>query len=935
MLKMIQNSTSTSSAPKRLILGTLLALLAATGIQAPARAITVPTFGAFPAINATWGVGAVAVTPPTSNSGGSWSLTSSNPSVASVVAGTTTLAILNIGTSTITASQASFADFGPKNITTVLTVGAATPVTGSFPAINTALDQKTVSLTEPTSQSSGAWTYISSNPSVASVLGSTLTLNSMGTVTVTATQAANYNWAAVIKTALVTITGGAPVVSPFPDMQVVLGSVLSMALNPPTSTSSGAWTFTSSNPAVATVVGNVLTPLSVGTSTISAIQAASANYASVTKTMTVTVVGGPPTVGAFPDVTVALKPLATNSFTLPPPTSNSSGTWTYISANLQVATIAGNVVTVVGAGTSVISATQAASGKYGASSPVSMNLTVTGAAPTVGKWPDIARNLSDGKFTLTPPTSTSAGAWSYKSENPNIATVSGNEVTPVGVGKAIITATQASDIFWASATAQLSLSLNGIVPVVGSFAPISIGLGDAPFNISFPTSTSSGEWVLTSSNPAIASVTGTHVAAVGLGVTTISAIQSAQGNYSASAPVTFTVTVLPVPEVSALQDKNVSLSEKTVLLTDPTSTSSGTWSYTSSDSGLATVDGKTVHLLSVGTVTIKAIQAGTKDFAPVTKTFTIKIGSKSPVVGSLPSISLVVGEAPRKIATPTSDSSGEWVFTSANPSIVSIANGSLISSASGTAIITGIQSAQGEFSVSAPITFTVTVLGKPTIGSITNRTSNLSEKSITLSNPASNSPGLWSFTSSNPKIVAVSGNVLTPKAVGVVTITAIQSATATFSSATTTFTVTVSPGTANIVWNPIIVKMTGAGSVIVPPLSPSKGVWGYTISDLSVAVIAGGKIQGLKAGKTTITATQVASGTYGALRVTTTLTVVPSVSITASGRTITVSVSGGIGKVLINDKPAVVGKNVVTAGAKIVRVFVNGLPVLTRSLNIK
>ena len=935
MLKMTRNSKTLNSSAKRIILGTLLALLAASGIQAPARAITVPTIGAFPAINATWGVGAVAVTLPNSNSAGTWSLASSNPTVASVVAGTNTLAILNIGTSTITASQAAFGDFGPKNITTILTVNPATPVTGTFPAINTALDQKTVSLTEPTSQSSGAWTYTSSNAAVASVSGSTLTLNSIGTVTVTATQAANYNWAAVIKAAVVTITGGAPVVSPFPDMQVVLGSVLSMALNPPTSTSSGAWTFTSSNPTVATVVGNVLTPLSVGTSTISATQAASANYASITKTMTVTVVGGPPTVGPFPDVTVALKPLASNTFTLPPPTSNSAGAWTYTSANLQVATVSGNVVTVVGAGTSVISATQAASGKYGASSPVTMTLTVTGAAPTIGKWADITRNLSDGKFTLTPPTSTSAGTWTYASENPNIATVSGNEVTPVGVGKAIITATQASDIFWAPATAQLSLSLNGIIPVVGTFAPMSIGLGDAPFNISFPTSTSTGEWVFTSSNPAIATVSGTHVTAVGLGVTTISAIQSAQGNYSASAPVTFSVTVLAVPEISGLTEKVVSLGEKTIVLVDPTSTSTGAWTYSSSDKSIATLDGKTVHLLSVGTATITATQAGTKDYAPVSKTFTIKIGSKSPVVGSLPSITLVVGEAPRKIATPTSDSLGEWVFTSGNESVVSVSNGSLIASASGTAIITGVQTAKGEFSASAPITFTVTVLGKPTIGTIANRTSNLTEKSITLSNPTSNSPGLWSFVSSNPKIVSVSANVLAPKAIGVVTITATQSATATFSSASTTFTVTVSPAAVTISWNPIVVKMTGSGFVIVPPASPSKGVWGYTISDLSIAVIAGGKIQGLKAGKTTITATQVASGSYGALRVTTTLTVVPSVSITVSGRTITVSVSGGIGKVLINDKVAKVGKNVVTAGAKIVRVFVNGTPVLTKSLNIK
>ena len=73
-------------------------------------------------------------------------------------------------------------------------------------------------------------------------------------------------------------------------------------------------------------------------------------------------------------------------FTITAPTSNSSGAFTYISANPSVATISGNTVTITGAGTSLITANQAAAGDYGAGT-IATTLTVnppplTIAAPT-------------------------------------------------------------------------------------------------------------------------------------------------------------------------------------------------------------------------------------------------------------------------------------------------------------------------------------------------------------------------------------------------------------------------------------------------------------------------------------------------------------------------------------------------------------------------
>jgi hypothetical protein len=88
--------------------------------------------------------------------------------------------------------------------------------------------------------------------------------------------------------------------------------------------------------------------------------------------------GGGPTLGNFPAIT---KTVGDEPFTLTAPSSDGPGAFSYTSSNAAVATIAGNVVTIVGAGTSTITANQAASGSYNASS-TSATLTVNPRACT-------------------------------------------------------------------------------------------------------------------------------------------------------------------------------------------------------------------------------------------------------------------------------------------------------------------------------------------------------------------------------------------------------------------------------------------------------------------------------------------------------------------------------------------------------------------------
>lgn len=65
--------------------------------------------------------------------------------------------------------------------------------------------------------------------------------------------------------------------------------------------------------------------------------------------------------------------------------------------------------------------------------------------PTITGFAVPAKLMGDVPFTLTAPTSNSAGAFTYTSSNTSVATISGSTVTIVGVGTSTITATQAAN----------------------------------------------------------------------------------------------------------------------------------------------------------------------------------------------------------------------------------------------------------------------------------------------------------------------------------------------------------------------------------------------------------------------------------------------------------------------------------------------------------
>ena len=247
------------------------------------------------------------------------------------------------------------------------------------------MDQKTITVTPPTSNSPGSWTISLDNPALASINGLTLTLKSVGAGQLTFTQAASGSYNSASRTTVFRVNPGHPTIGTFGPLTAPL-TAGSYQITPPTSNSTGPWFYTLSNNvvdgrAIATLSGSVITLIDAGSVTVNAAQAATANYLLGSTSTTLTITALKPTIGAFPDLSISRDSVGV--FSLKVPSSTSNGVWTFSSSSPAVATVTGTTVTPVGVGTTVISGYQAPNGGYG-SATVKMNLSITSTAPTVG-----------------------------------------------------------------------------------------------------------------------------------------------------------------------------------------------------------------------------------------------------------------------------------------------------------------------------------------------------------------------------------------------------------------------------------------------------------------------------------------------------------------------------------------------------------------------
>ena len=470
------------------------------------------TFGALAAKNygdAAFTLGA------TASSGAAVSYASSNTAVATVSGSTVT--IVGVGATTITASQAGNGNYNAaSDVLQTLTVSKAT-ATVSLGTLSATYDgaAKAASATTTPSGLTVNVTYNSSgtaptNAGSYAVVGTIADANYQGTASGTL----------VVAKAAQTITFGALAGKTYGDATFSLGATASSSLGV---------SYVSSNTAVATVSGSTVTIVGAGSTTITASQAGDTNYnaaSSVPQTLTVAKAAAPVSLGSL-SATYDGAAKAASATTTP---SGLTVNFTYDSS----ANVPSN------AGSYAVLGTISNANYQGSASGT---LVIGKASQTITFGALAAKNYGDATFTLGA-TASSSVAVSYASSNTAVATVSGSTVTIVGVGATTITASQAGNGNYNAASdvlQTLTVNKGNQTITFGALAPKAVGTGSFVLGA---TASSSLAVSYTSSNPAVATVSGSTVTILSIGASTITASQAGNSNYNAAPNVDQSVSVI-------------------------------------------------------------------------------------------------------------------------------------------------------------------------------------------------------------------------------------------------------------------------------------------------------------------------------------------------------------------------------------------------------
>ncbi len=154
-----------------------------------------------------------------------------------------------------------------------------------------------------------------------------------------------------------------------------------------------------------------------------------------------------------------------------------------------------------------------------------------------------------GTFALSASGGASGNPVVFASLTPTVCQVQGSTVTMLTAGQCSLTADQAGNAtYQAAAQVRLEVAIALATPELGWIQDISKVYGEDAFELPDPQSSSPGTFSFSSSDPAVATVSGRTVTLVGEGVTVLTASQAATANYTAaSIQVRLLVSARPDP----------------------------------------------------------------------------------------------------------------------------------------------------------------------------------------------------------------------------------------------------------------------------------------------------------------------------------------------------------------------------------------------------
>jgi len=363
----------------------------------------------------------------------------------------------------------------------------------------------------------------------ATISGNTVTVTGAGAVTIRASQPGdnNYHPATSVDRSF-TVSKGVPVISWNNPADIVYGTALSSAqLN---ASASVAGTLSYNPPA-----GAVLNAGNGQVLQVTLTPSDSTNYNTATASVQINVLKANQTISfaAIGNKTVLETPVtltATASSGLPVSFSLVSGP----------ATVSGNQLSLTGAGTVVVQATQSGNDNYNVAPSVTQSFAVIKLDQAITFGPLTDKTYGDAPFTIS--ATAGSGLPVSFSVVSGPASISGNTVTITGAGIVMIKAEQAgNEKFNPAPGVTRTLAVAKANQTITMAAIANKKLGDAPLTVS--ATASSGLPVTLSITSGPATISGNTVTITGIGMVTIKAEQSGNENFNPAASVSQSFTV--------------------------------------------------------------------------------------------------------------------------------------------------------------------------------------------------------------------------------------------------------------------------------------------------------------------------------------------------------------------------------------------------------
>lgn len=562
----------------------------------------------------------------TAGTGGTWSVT--NPTASVTPGGVVTA--LTVGIDTIVYTVINSCGIDVSSI--ALTIGPAITA-GSNSGPGTVCEGSFIILTNTTP--GGVWSASNTNATVA---GGVVTGVSSGTVDISYTVTGSCGSVAAVSTVTVspmptagTLTGPST---------VCVGSTITLSESVP----GGVWTASNSN---ATVVGGVVSGVSVGTVDITYTVTNGCGSAATVNTITVSTI---PTAGAITGASsVCVGAIITLSATVP------GGVWSASNSNATV--IGSGLVSGVTAGPVDISYTVT---NVCGSAATASTITVD-PLPDAGSIAGPSSVCVGALITLTD--AAPGGAWSASNTN---ATVSGGVVTGVSAGMVDISYSVTNVCGTAHAVSSITIDPAPDAGTLTGGSDVCVGS-----TLTITESIPGGVWSASNTN---ATVAGGVVTGVSVGTVDIS---YAVTNVCGTAVVSVPVNVQDVPVAATITGPASVCRSATITLAN--TTPGGVWS--ASNTNATVTAGGVVTGVNAGTVVITYTVTNPCGTATSTKSITI---TQAPSAGAITGPSTVC--AGQNITLANGVMGGTW--SSGNPAVASVAATGVVSGiAAGTATI--------------------------------------------------------------------------------------------------------------------------------------------------------------------------------------------------------------------------------------------------------